>query len=96
MVSILAIISCMIYTISLFSPYNSYWVTSLIKLILFGVVPLCYLSINKQNLKDILAAGDKKTLKIPAMLGVGCCVVIWLGYSLMYGFFESTQILAGL
>ncbi len=96
MVSILAIISCLIYTISLFSPYNSYWVTSLIKLILFGVVPFCYLSINKQNLKEILATGDKNTLKIPGLLGVGCCIVIWIGYSLMYRFFDSGQILSGL
>lgn len=89
-------ISCVLYTLSLFSPWNGYWITSLVKLGLFGVLPLCYLLKNKQNLKQLLAVSDKKTLKIPAVLGVGCCLVIWIGYLLLYRFFNSEQILAGL
>lgn len=96
MVSILAIVACLIYTVSLFSPCNSYWVTSLVKLIVFGTFPFVYLLRQKEKLPRILSVGDKETLKIPAMLGAGCCVVIWIGYGLLYQLFDSRQILAGL
>ncbi|MBQ7792751.1 MAG: CPBP family intramembrane metalloprotease [Clostridia bacterium] len=96
MTTIVAILSCVLYTVSLFSHWNSYWITSLVKLILLGVLPLCYLLKNKENLKRILMLQDKSTIKIPALLGAGCCLFIWVGYGLLCRFFDSEQILAGL
>lgn len=96
MVSILAIFSCVIYTVSQFSCWNGYWITSLVKLIVFGAVPLCYLLKEKAKCRQILILKDHKALKIPAFLGVGCCVVIWIGYWLLSSFFDRQQILSGL
>lgn len=95
MVYLISLICCILYAISQYSSMNSYWTTSVVKLLVFGVVPLLFL-ICRKKLRDILRLGNKKSLKIPAFLGIGCMIFIWLGYGLLHSFFNSEQILAGL
>ncbi|MBO5407822.1 MAG: CPBP family intramembrane metalloprotease [Clostridia bacterium] len=92
----IAIISCVCYALLMVSPWNTYWVTSLGKLLVFGVVPLGYLLTKGDRFGAVFHLGDKKSLKLPLLLGVGCCLVIWVGYTLLYSFFDSQQILSGL
>lgn len=92
----IAIISCVIYAGMMASPWNNYWLTSLVKLLVFGVVPLCYLYGKEGAVKRVFALDKKATLKIPALLGAGCCLVIWVGYTILFSCFDSGQILSGL
>ena len=95
-VSLLAVFSCIFYTVSQFSPFNGYWMTSLFKLILFGVVPLLYFIKRKNQLFQVMNRGVKGSYKIPALLGAGCLLLILAGYTLLYSFFDAKQILSGL
>ncbi len=92
----IAIVSCVIYALLTVSPHNTYWITSIGKFLVFGVVPLCYLAKQRDVLCGVLSFGNKKALKIPFFMGIGCCFVIWLGYTLLYSFFDSQQIISGL
>ena len=96
MVSLLAILSCVLYTLSLFSPDNGYWMTSFVKLVLFGGVPLLYFLVRKQELSRVMYFGEKGSLKLPAILGVLCAGAILVGYTLLSSFFDPNRILSGL
>ncbi len=96
MVSVLAIISCVLYTFSQYSTFNGYWMTSLVKLILFLGVPLIYFSRRRETLSLVMRMGNKKALKIPAVLGILCAVFILVGYTLLFSMFDQEQILSGL
>ena len=96
MVSLLAILSCVLYTLSLFSPDNGYWMTSFVKLVLFGGVPLLYFLVRKQELSRVMYFGEKGSLKLPAILGGLCAGAILVGYTLLSSFFDPNRILSGL
>lgn len=96
MVSFLAIIACVLYTLSQYSAFNGYWTTSLLKLVLFFGVPMLYFLKRRETLSLVMQIGNKKTLKIPAVLGIFCAVLILAGYTLLFSMFDSQKILAGL
>ena len=96
MTSIIALISCGAYALLMASPYNGYWITSLVKLLVFFGIPFCFLLKKKEDISYVFSVGKRSSLKIPFFLGIGCTAVIWIGFTLLYRFFDRSQILSGL
>ncbi len=96
MVYAISFLMCLIYTFISFSDYNSYLITSGVKLLVFGVIPFLFLLKQKRNLSQILSVNQVKSLRIGALLGGVCCVAVLCGYTLLYSWFDSEQILSGL
>lgn len=96
MITILAISACGIYTLAMLLFKNGYWLTSIIKLVLFLGVALLYFWKNRAILLDLLRLPEQKVWKLPGILGLGCILLILGGYYILRHFFDSNQILAGL
>ncbi len=75
-----------------------YFYKSLIKILLFGTAPAIYFVINKNeryNLKKLFRF-DKKSIKIPFILGLSAYIVIVGGYLLLKKYLDFSQITANL
>jgi membrane protease YdiL (CAAX protease family) len=94
----LSVVSCFIYALMLGSRYNYYFYTSLVKLVLFLLVPLLYYSLSKQGrFKDLFRLkGNKKYMKASAFLGGLTFAFIILAFLLLNEFFDKQIILDGL
>ena len=93
-----SIVSCLIYTLMLYSPYNYYFYTSLVKFGLFLSAPLLYYFFSKQGqIKGRFCfKGSKKYMKLSALFGGFTFVFIICAYIVLNKFFDKQMILDGL
>ena len=89
-----SIIACLLYTLMLGSPYNNYFYTSAVKLILFLAAPFFYYSISKQGkFKNLFSfKGNKKYMKISVFYGVGIFILIIGAFVFLNSFFDRQMI----
>lgn len=97
-VSVLGISACVLYNLMLISPYNNYFLTSTIKLLLFVSFAIFGMSyVPNLKFKDVFGlGGNLKTLKNPMFLSVACMLIVIVAFFLAGSFVDDGQILKGL
>ncbi len=75
-----------------------YFYKSLIKILLFGTAPVIYFIINKKELYNLkkLFRFDKKSIKVPFVLGLSAYIFIVGGYIFLQKYLDFSQITANL
>jgi len=98
LITALSLLACVLHGVMLFTPFNNYATTSIVKIILFVACPILYVFFSKDGtLKEMfLNKGDWKSIKISLLLGVGAFIVIIAGYAAIRPWLDDTMITGAL
>lgn len=94
LITILSVSACVIHGVMLFTPFNSYALTSSIKLILFLACPIIYFTLTKDgNLFGLFhIKGRGKSLRYSVILGVVAIAVIFIAFAIVGSWLEHEML----
>ena len=96
MIIFFSLIACVIHALILQTPFNDYLYTSMAKVILFVLCPLMYFKVSKEGtFKELLSlflVEDKKTLKLPLILGVIVFIFIVVAFIILQPLIDPVMV----
>ena len=91
-----SLVACALHALMLQTPFNDYLYTSIAKVVLFILCPLIYFRISKKGtfkgLLSLFLVEDKKTLKLPLILGATVFVFIVIAFVVLQSLIDPVMV----
>ena len=98
LLTIFSFFTCVLHAVMLYTQFNNYVYTSVLKIILFILCPILYFKISKEGtFKDLIfIKGDKKHIRQSFVIGLCVFALIWIAFMILRPFLDRAMIVGAL